>query len=98
MVCSIGEYLMVKKLNKLCFGKLLAIATIALSCVFMWGCGEDKVSFDWGKYRSDESIAGFIDDSLGKTANDAIEKALSEYEEVKSIIDGIKGELKNEER
>lgn len=55
---------MEKRLNKLCFGKLLVVATVVLMCVCMWGCSDDKVSFDWGKYRSDESIAGFIDDSL----------------------------------
>lgn len=42
---------------------LLALLALALACVGMWGCG-DKVSFEWGKYRSDESVAGFVNDSL----------------------------------
>ncbi len=38
-------------------------AGVALMCTGMLGCSDD-VSFEWGKYRSDESVAGFIDDSL----------------------------------
>ena len=52
--------------------RLLVVALTALACVSMWGCG-DKVSFEWGKYRSDESVAGFINDcktSSGKTYHD----------------------------
>ena len=55
---------MENKMNKFGLRKMLAVLAIALACVCMWGCGDDKVSFDWGKYRSDESIAGFIDDLL----------------------------------
>ena len=44
--------------------KKFQVALVSLlACVGMWGCSDD-VSFEWGKYRSDESIAGFIDDSL----------------------------------
>ena len=55
---------MENKMNKFGLRKMLAVLAVAFECVCMWGCGDDKVSFDWGKYRSDESIAGFIDDSL----------------------------------
>ena len=41
MVRNIGGSLMVKNLNKICVMKLLVFATIALSCVSMWGCGDD---------------------------------------------------------
>ena len=54
---------MVKNLNKLCFGKLLVFATIALSCVNMWGCSDD-VSFEWEKTRRNAKVVGFVDDSL----------------------------------
>lgn len=50
-------------LNKSEMARLLALLALALACVGMWGCG-DKVSFEWGKYRSDESVAGFVNDSL----------------------------------
>ena len=55
---------MENKMSKFGLKRLFAVLTVAFACVGMWGCGDDKVSFDWGKYRSDESIAGFIDDSL----------------------------------
>jgi len=55
---------MENKTNKFGCQRLLAVLAIAFACGGMWGCGDDKVSFDWGKYRSDETIAGFIDDSL----------------------------------
>lgn len=42
----------------------LLAAMMVLACVGMLAGCTDKVSFDWGEYRSDRSIAGFIDDSL----------------------------------
>ena len=50
-------------LVRLGFGRLLAVAMATLVCVSMWGCSDD-VTFEWGEFRSDRSIAGFIDDSL----------------------------------
>ena len=54
---------MEKRLNKLCFRKLLAFATIALSCVCMWGCSDD-VSFEWERNRRNAKVIGFVNDSL----------------------------------
>lgn len=54
---------MVKNLNKICLEKLLAIATVVLMCVDMWGCSDD-VAFRWSDGRGSAEIAGFINDSL----------------------------------
>ena len=54
---------MVKNLNKLCLEKLLAFATIALSCVSMCGCSDD-VTMRWSEERSLRSVVGFVNDSL----------------------------------
>ena len=53
---------MVKSLKKFCFGKLLAFATVALSCVCMWGC-----SSVWDESEEDVSrtkLIGYSGDSL----------------------------------
>lgn len=58
---------MVKKLNKLCFEKLLAFAVCMLACVCMWGCSswfDEGTHFEWAEHRTEKSIVGFIDDSL----------------------------------
>lgn len=52
-----------EKMSDLRFGYLLAVILTAFASINMWGCS-DKVFFDWGEYRSDESVAGFINDSL----------------------------------
>ena len=53
---------MVKNLNKLCLEKLLAFATIALSCVSMCGCSDEIMH--WADGRSLRSVVGFVNDSL----------------------------------
>ena len=54
---------MMEKMGMMLTARIFAVVMLALACVSMWGCS-DKVSFEWGKYRSDESVAGFINDSL----------------------------------
>ena len=49
--------------NKFCFERLLAFATVVLSCVYMWGCSDD-VSMHWSNERSIGKVVGFVDDSL----------------------------------
>jgi len=53
---------MVKKMNKICLEKLLVFATVALSCVCMWGCSDTE--FRWNDVRSGAKVVGFVDDSL----------------------------------
>ncbi|MBR2090316.1 MAG: hypothetical protein IJ905_08125, partial [Fibrobacter sp.] len=58
-----------KGLGKIEFGRLLAFAAIALSCVSMWGCGdllrEDGEKEFTGHYiKGNAKVVGFIDDSL----------------------------------
>ena len=57
------------RLGKNGFGRLLAFAAIALSCVCMWGCGdllrEDGEKEFTGHYiKGNAKVVGFIDDSL----------------------------------
>ncbi|MBQ7081027.1 MAG: hypothetical protein IJM92_15500 [Fibrobacter sp.] len=48
--------------NKFCFERLLAFATVVLSCVYMWGCSD--TTFEWDEKRSGAKVMGFVDDSL----------------------------------
>ena len=48
--------------NKFCFERLLAFATVVLSCVYMWGCSD--TTFEWDERRSGAQVMGFVDDSL----------------------------------
>lgn len=53
---------MQKILLKFGMVRLLAFLTVALSCVCMWGCSEDRVR--WNEGFSGAEIVGFVDDSL----------------------------------
>ena len=58
---------MKKMLNKLCFENLLAIVAVALSCVCMWGCGDDDYRHWGGRYGG--TLVAIIDDSLAMLTN-----------------------------
>jgi len=53
---------MENKTNKFGFEKMFAVLAVALACVCMWGCSEDKVR--WHEGFTGARIVGFVNDSL----------------------------------
>ena len=53
---------MEKKMKKFGLRKMLAVLAVALACVCMWGCSEDKVR--WHEGFTGARIVGFVNDSL----------------------------------
>ena len=52
---------MEKKVKKFGLRKMLAVLAVALACVCMWGCSDDK--FQWEHFGGAE-VVGFVNDSL----------------------------------
>ena len=53
---------MMEKMGKMLTARIFAIVILALACICMWGCSEDRVH--WNEGFTGAEIVGFIDDSL----------------------------------
>ena len=53
---------MMEKMGKMLTARIFAIVILALACICMWGCSEDKVR--WHDEFTGAKIVGFINDSL----------------------------------
>ena len=53
---------MMEKMGKMLTARIFAIEILALACICMWGCSEDRVH--WNEGFTGAEIVGFVDDSL----------------------------------
>ena len=53
---------MMEKMGKMLTARIFAIVILALACICMWGCSEDRVH--WNEGFTGAEIVGFVDDSL----------------------------------